>query len=89
MGLFEKFVSASSTEHHDQVSDEMVLPNTIGSIPKLTNTQNIMINSQFRSLEDFIEGYNVLKTCLETSSMFKKLIGNYKQQEKDDKQLGL
>jgi hypothetical protein len=89
MELFERFVSSSLPEKQPQIEDAMVLPQTIGSIPRSTHTQNIMIDSQFKSLEDFINNYDVSKMCLETSGMFKKLIGDFKQRMKDHETFNL
>lgn len=79
MKIFETFLRATATTKQSDIEDAIVMPNTISSIPKCTKTQDLMIDSQFKSLEDYAKGYNVLQTCLETSSFFKKLIGEYKE----------
>lgn len=78
MQIFENFLKATSTERQNLTEDAIVMPGHVGSIPKITMTQNIMIDSQFKFLEDYANGYNVLKTCIETNSLFRDIISDHK-----------
>ena len=69
MSIFEKFIKATSTDQR-QKDDDTVRFGEFGLIPQNINTQNMVIETQFRTLEDFAKGYNVLKTCLETNNIF-------------------
>ena len=79
MQIFETFLDANAVEMQNPTEDALVLPNTVSTIPKSTKTQNILIDSQFKNLEEYAKGYNVLKTCIETSAVFKKIIGEHKE----------
>ena len=78
MGILDNFIEATSHESQVSLLNTGITKGYMGKTSHLNPSHTFMIDSQFKNLEDYAKGYNVLKTCFETTSIFREKIDKFK-----------
>ncbi|CAI2366319.1 unnamed protein product [Moneuplotes crassus] len=78
VSIFESFIRATDLQMGVK-GQPAFLPGKVGRIPRVSPKQDLLINTQFKNLENFVQEYNVLKTCIETNKTFKDKLDNFQK----------
>lgn len=77
VSIFDSFLRSTDLQF-SQGEDNTDNLGKIGKIPKITPTTELLINSQFKNLENYLEEYNTLKSSVVTNKLFKEKLAKFK-----------